>query len=164
MLENLINLVRENAGSAVINNPAIPNEQNEAVVNEAGHSILDSLQQMVSQGKLQDVLHMFQGGGSATAASSPAVQNISGNFIQSLISKFGINPSTASDVAGNLVPNVLQNLVHKTNDPNDSSFDLQSIISHLSGSGGGGIQDILGNLTQGGAGGVVDKIKGLFGN
>ncbi len=35
-----MDLIRQHAGSAVINNPAIPNEQNEAVISEAGNSII----------------------------------------------------------------------------------------------------------------------------
>ena len=44
MLENLINLVRENAGDAIINNPAIPNERNEEAVQDTSNSIVSSLQ------------------------------------------------------------------------------------------------------------------------
>jgi len=49
MLENLIDLVKQNAGSAIINNPAIPNEQNDAAINAAGSSIMDGLKNMISQ-------------------------------------------------------------------------------------------------------------------
>jgi F0F1-type ATP synthase delta subunit len=43
MFENLINLVRQNAGDAVINNPAIPNEKNEEAVETASGSIVSTL-------------------------------------------------------------------------------------------------------------------------
>jgi hypothetical protein len=150
MFENLIHLIKENAGDAIVNNPAIPNEQNDAVISEAGNSITGSLKNMVSQGNMQDVLNLFHNSGNISA--NPALQNISGNFVQSLMDKFGLNQTAANGVAGNLIPNVLQSLVHKTNDPNDSSFDLQGIISHLT------------SGTTGEAGsGVLDKIKGLSG-
>src|ERR1700689_124595 len=55
MLENLINLIEQHAGDAVVNNPAVPNEQNNAVIQEAGNSIIGSLQNMVAQGNMQDV-------------------------------------------------------------------------------------------------------------
>jgi hypothetical protein len=151
MLENLINLIKEHAGDAVVNNPAIPNEQNNAVISEAGNSIIGSLKNMVSQGNMQDVLNLFhnQGGNITT---NPAVQNISGNFVQTLMDKFGLNQGAANGVASNLIPNVLQSLVHKTNDPNDNSFDLQGIISHLT------------SGTPGAAGsGILNEVKGLFG-
>ena len=161
MLENLIDLIKQHAGDAIVNNPAIPNSQHDAAIAEAGNSIIGTLKNMISSGNGQDVLNLLQNQGS-NVASNPAVQNISGNFVQSLMSKFGLDQGAASGIAANLIPNVLQSLVHKTNDPNDSSFNLEGIIGHLT--GGQGIQGILGSLGQGGAGGIMDKIKGLFGS
>jgi len=150
MLENLISLIEQHAGDAVINNPAVPNEQNNAVINEAGNSIIGSLKNMVSQGNVQDVMNLFHNSGNT--GSTPAAQNISENFVQSLVSKFGLDQNTANGVAGNLIPNVLQSLVHKTNDPNDISFNLQSIMSHLTSGNGAGAT----------SGDVPNEIKGLF--
>jgi hypothetical protein len=149
MLENLISLIKEHASDAVINNPAVPNEQNDAVINEAGNSIIGSLKNMISSGNMQDVLNIFHNSGSV--GSNPAIQNISGNFVQSLMTKFGLDQNAANGVAGNLIPNVIQSLVQKTNDPTDSSFSLQGIISHLTS-----------GQTADAGGGVLDKIKGLF--
>jgi hypothetical protein len=149
MLENLINLIEQHAGTAVINNPAVPNEQNNAVISEAGNSIVGTLKNMVSQGNMQDVMNLFHNSGNVS--SNPATQNITGNFVQSLMDKFGLNQTAASGVASNLIPNVLQSLVSKTNDPNDSSFNLQGIISQLTSAEGAGA-----------GGGILDKIKGMF--
>jgi len=159
MLENIINLVREHAGDAIVNNPAIPNEHNEAVTAEAGNSILEGLKNMISQGQAQDVLSLLSHP-SGDFQSHPAVQNISSGFIQNLVSKFGIDPAAASGVASNLIPTVLQNLVSKTNDTTDSSFSLENIAGQLT--GGQGLQGLLGSLGQGGGAGVMDKLKGLF--
>jgi hypothetical protein len=159
MLESIINLVREHAGDAVINNPAIPNGHNEAVTAEAGNSILEGLKNMISQGQAQDVLSLLSHP-SGDFQSHPAVQNISAGFIQNLVSKFGIDPSAASGVASNLIPTVLQNLVNKTNDTTDSSFSLENIAGQLT--GGQGLQGLLGSFSQGGGAGVMDKLKGLF--
>jgi len=184
MLENLLNLVKEHAGDAVIHNPAIPDEQNDAVVQEASGSIISGLQGALAGGNIKDVLHLFSG--SQDAAQSAVAQNIQGGFIQNLVSKFGIDPSQASNVGGSLIPQVLQNLVHKTNDPNDSSFDEQGILNNLSGgkTAGVDVQGLLGKFKGGldkdgdgdvdlqdlqsalsGAGqggGLLDKVKGLF--
>ncbi|MBS1598201.1 MAG: DUF937 domain-containing protein [Bacteroidetes bacterium] len=162
MLENLINLIKENAGDAIINNPAVPNEQNDAVIAAAGHSVQASMQNMVSQGKLQDLLSLFHNGVGNTSAN-PSVQNISTDLIQNLTEKFGFNQSTSTGIANNLIPGLLQRLVSKTNDPADNSFSLQGIISHLT--GGGGVSSLLGGLTDGKSGeGIMDKVKQLFGN
>lgn len=187
MLDNLINLVREQAGSAIIDNPAVPNERNEEVIAATGQSIAGGLQNMIASGGLKDVLKLF-GGQDTASGNNPVVQNLSGNVVQQLMNQFGLDQQSAGGIAGNLVPNVLQNLVSKTNDPNDSSFDIQGIFNHLSGgkSQGFNIQGLLGKVTQGGldkdgdgdtdlqdvmamfsggqggAGNLLDSVKGLF--
>src|SRR5271170_6013780 len=104
---------------------------------------------MVSQGNMQDLMNLFHNPGNVS--SNPATQAITGNFVQTLMDKFGLDQNSANGVAGNLIRNVLQSLVHKTNDLNDSSFDMQGIISHLTAGQEGGT-----------GGGVLNEIKGLF--
>lgn len=185
MLDNLLNLVKQYSGDAIINNPAIPNEKNEEAVQEASNSIFSGLQQTISNGGLKDVIGMFSGG---DAAASPVAQNIQGGFAQNLMDKFGLDQGAASGVAGNLIPAVLQNFVSKTNDPSDNSFDLQSIMNNLSGGAAGGLnvqglvdkyksgafdqdgdgdtdlQDAMKLFNGGGTngGGIMDAVKGLF--
>jgi hypothetical protein len=186
MLDNLLGLVKQYAGDAIINNPAIPNERNDEAIETASSSIFNGLQQTISNGGLKDVLGMFSGG---DAAASPVAQQINGGLVQNLMQKFGLDQGAASGVAGNLIPAVLQNFVAKTNDPNDNSFDLQSIMNNLSGGAAGNInvaglmdkfkngafdkdgdgdtdlQDAM-NLFNGGGttgGGLMDTVKGLFG-
>jgi uncharacterized protein YidB (DUF937 family) len=184
MLDNLINLVREQAGSSIINNPAVPNEKNEQVIAETSSSITGGLQSMIASGGIKDVLKLFGSGGDQASSGNPVVQNLSGNVIQQLMSKFGFDQQAASGIAGNLVPDVLKKLVNKTNDPNDSSFDIQVIFNHLSGGktqntnvqgllgkldrdgdGDTDMQDIMAMFGNGGGqgGGLMDSVKGLFG-
>ena len=178
MLENLLDLIKQNAGTAIIENPAIPNEHNDAAVSMAGSSIMDGLKNMIASGNTQDVVSLFNNQG-GNVANTPAVQQISGGFIQNLMGKFGLGEGAASGIAASLIPMVLQKLVTKTNDANDSSFDIQGIIGSLVGGGGrqqpaagGGGLDIQGILSQftggggsnaGGGGGIMDTLKGLMG-
>jgi hypothetical protein len=190
MLDNLLNLIKENAGSAIINNPAIPNERNDEAIETAGNSIAGGLQNMLGGAGLKDVLKLFGGQGGGDFNNNPVVQNLSGNVVQDLMRKFNLDQGAASNIAGGLVPNVLQNLVSKTNDPNDSSFDIQGIFNSLSGgkTAGFNIQSLLGKVTAGGldkdgdgdtdlqdimamfsggransGGGILDTVKDLFG-
>lgn len=173
MLENLLDLIKQHAGSAIVDNPAIPNQHNDAAIAAAGSSIMDGLKNMIASGNTKDIVSLFnhQGG---DIANTPAAQQISGNFIQTLMSKFGIAEGTASGIASNIIPAVLQKLVHKTNDPNDNSFNIQSIIGSLTGggqqgsAGGFDIQNLIGQFTGGGnanagGGGIMDTLKGLMG-
>ena len=47
--------------------------------------------------------------------------------------KFNLDRNAANSVADKIVPNVMQNLVQKTNDPNDSSFGIRGTLNNLSG-------------------------------
>jgi hypothetical protein len=151
MLENLLDLIKQNAGETIINNPAIPNEKNEAVMEEAGSSIFSGLQGMLSQGNAKDVLSMFSNPENVSAGN-PAVQHLSGGFLDSLVNKFGIDKSKAAGIAGTLIPLVLGQLVSRTNNSGDNGFNIQNIFNQLSGgkTGGMDIQSMLGSLTQGG--------------
>lgn len=159
MFENLLNLVRENAGDAIINNPAIPNERNEEAISTASSSIVDGLKNAISNGNISDVMNMFSSG---NAASSPLAQNIHGGFVENLMHQFGLNSTQAGSIATSLLPNILNKFVHKTNDPNDNSFDLQNILQHIGG-GGLDIQNILSKFSGGNSGGgLMDAVKGFF--
>ncbi|MBL7837419.1 MAG: DUF937 domain-containing protein [Bacteroidetes bacterium] len=146
MFDNLLKLVQEHAGEAIINNPAIPNEKNNAAIGAATEGIMDHLKNLGANGGLDSIMGIFQGG---NAASSPEVSNIAGSVAGKLMSNFGIDAEQAQNIVGKLVPQVMEKFVNKTNDPNDSSFDLQDILGSVTGNGGG-LGDILG------------KVKGLF--
>lgn len=185
MLDNLLDLVKQHAGSSILNNPEVPNDKNEAAIAAAGQGITGGLQQLLSQGGgIKDVMSLFSGNHDISS-SNPAVQQVSGNVVQNLMDKIGLNQQQASSVAGGLVPDVLKNLVNKTNDPNDSSFDIQGIFNSLSGGGTSGmnvqnllnkfkggldrdgdgdvdLQDLTAAFSGKGGGGVMDTLKGLF--
>jgi len=139
MLENLFNLVKEQGTETVINNPAVPNEENEAVLADATHSVAEEFQGVLAGGGLQNVLSLF-GGGNANAGGSsflnnPIVSNIVSNFTQKLTNNHGIASEQAGGIANSLIPSVISSLINKTNNPTDTSFDINSIIGSLTGSG-----------------------------
>jgi len=145
MLENLIQLVKENAGEAIINNPAIPNEKNDAAVETAASSIFDQLKGQIGSGGIESITNLFQGGG----VSQEMLSNLSAGTAGDLMKKFGLDSNAAGGIVQKLIPVVMDKFVKKTNDPNDKSFDLQGIIGSLTGGGQ--------------AGGILNTIKGLFG-
>ena len=158
MLEELFSLIKEQGNDTVINNPAIPNEQNNAVLADATHSVASELQGVLSGGGLQSVLSLFSNGNNNSGGSSllnnPIVSNIISSFTNKLTTNHGIAPDQAGGIANNLIPSVLSNLISKTNDPSNSSFDIGSIISSLTGgaqNGGGGfdINSLVSKFTSG---------------
>lgn len=150
MLDELLNLVKQSSQESVVNNPEVPNEHNEAVMQEAGSSVVSTLQNMMAGGQAKEVMSLF--GNNAEAVEQSAVtQKVSGNFINSLTEKFGINSKAASGIAGSLIPMILGKLVKKSNDASDSSFNVQDVFNKISNNGTSGINvsDILSKFTGG---------------
>lgn len=143
MFEQLTQLVQQFGQEDVIKNNAVPNEHNQAVMDEAGNSIFSSLQKMASEGggeQLAELLH----GNNAQNPSNPAIHQITEQLTGSLGEKFGLDSNTASGVAGSIIPKILGGLVNKANDPNDS-FQISDLIGAISGGDGktSGIMDAI---------------------
>lgn len=135
MFEQLTQLVQQYGGDAVVNNTAIPNEHNEAVISETSTSIFAGLQKIASEGGGEQLASLFSGK-SPIDSSNPVVQQITQQLSGNLGEKFGLSTGAASGVATSMIPQILSSLVNKTKDPNDSSFQLSDIISSISGNGG----------------------------
>lgn len=137
MLDNLFNMIKGVAGDAVINNPEVPNEHNDAVVAEATNTVAGGLQNLVAGGGLESILSLFGGGGQqqgkASLMSNPIVAMMIGHFAKKLMGKFGLQSNQASGVAQSLIPSVISNLISKTNDPSNSSFTLDGLLNSLTG-------------------------------
>lgn len=131
MFEQLSELVQQYGQDAVVKNDAIPNENNQAVMEETGSSIVSSLQKMVSEGDLSKLAGLLQSNN--LNSDNPAVKEITDSVSSSLTEKFGLSTATASGTANNMIPQVLSSLIKKANDPNDSSFNISNIISALTG-------------------------------
>ena len=182
MIDQLIAMVRAQAGDAIIANPAIPNERNDEAIGEVANALTGGFRNALAGGQAGELLQLL-GGQAGNPASHPLAGLLGNNVIGSLVQKFGLNEQQAGGIAGSLLPGVLQQLVSKTNDPNDSSIDLQGIFNSLTGGAAGGldIQQLLSKVTSGGGsaeldqlvnvvkgndggqGGLMDMVKGLFG-
>jgi len=135
MFEQLTQLVQQFGQDAVVKNDAVPNEQNEAVMNEASTSILDGLKNMASGGNVSDLANLINGN-SAANANNPVVQKLTEQLTGKLGEKFGMGSEAASGVAGNLIPKVLGSLVGNANDPNHKGFEVSDLVTAISGGSG----------------------------
>ena len=197
MLEQLFDLVKGIGQKTVVENPEVPNEYNNDVMAEATSTVAGGLKNVMAGGGLENIINLFQqggqqssGGGVRNLLKNPMVTMMVGHLISKLTGKYNMSPASASNVATNLVPNVLDNLIQKTQDPNNSSFTLDKLIGSLTGGGSddnipqqdGGFkfQDLISNFTGGGNNGgnsgnggfdlqdiiskVTDKARNNIGN
>ncbi len=170
MLENLEQLVRDHAQDAIVNNAAVPNENNEAAIQATSASIFDTLKAQLTSGNVAQLADIFNKG--EAQEGSPVVQQATSSLTDKL-SAFGINAETAKGIGASLIPVILSKLANKTNDPNDSSFNIQDVLGKLAGGADGkfDLTDVMGMFTggnqnqangQSAQGGMLDKLKGLF--
>lgn len=150
MLDQLVKLVEQNAGDAIVKNKAIPDQFNNAAIQEVAGSIFNTLKGQVSQGNMQQVVSMFQGGtNQSSLASNPMVTQMVSTVAASFASKFGVSSSQAQSIVSSLLPTVLNQFVKKTNDPKDNSFDLSSMMKTMSGNNNLDVASIIGQLAGG---------------
>ena len=178
MLEELFNLVK----GVVSQNQNLPSAQKDDIAAEATNTVASGMRNMVAGGGLESLISMFSNGGQQKSGngllSNPIVSMMVGHFTEKLMSKFNLNSNEASNVASSMIPDVIGNLVNKSNDPNNSSFSLENLLNSITGgkvaevapqqaNNGGGLQDILSQLTGGnsnsGGGGLMDIISQLAG-
>ena len=151
MFEQLTQLVQQFGNNAVVKKDAVPNEQNEAVMQEASNSIVDGLKNMAAEGNISDLSSLFQGN-NASDTSNPVVQKLTEQLTGNLGEKFGLSSDAASGVAGSLIPKVLGSLVGNAKDPNHKGFEVADIVNAISGgNGNAGLMD------------AVSKYGGQFG-
>lgn len=164
MIENLKQLIKENVQDAIVNNSAVPNEKNEAAIEATSGSIIEALKGKLASGDLSGLVNIFKNGDSgavAQQASSGLTEKLAG---------LGINLESAKSIAASVMPGIMDKFVKKTNDPNDSSFNIQDVLGKISGEDG---KFELSDLTRlynektdvngdGKDDSLIDKVKGLF--
>ncbi len=185
MLKEIFDLIKENAAGPVINNPQVPNEQNDAVVAEATNTVASGLRNMVAGGGLQSIISLFNNNGQGgqvniqSLLNNPMVNMMIGHLTGKLTSKYNLGSQEAGNVASNLIPEALSNLINKTNDPGNSTFSIESLLNSITGgqsnqvvqeqqpnNDGGGLMDIISQFSgnsQDGGGGLMDIVSKFAG-
>lgn len=130
MFAKLFLLVKNNAGTAVIDNPVIPAAHHEAVINEATSAIIEVLKSQVENGKVKDLIKYFQYPG---IYKSPLVTTVVNKFANKLNKFYGIEPSAAISTSKALMPAVMQQLVKEVQKADNNEFSLATFLSKLTG-------------------------------
>jgi hypothetical protein len=179
MLDQLLNIVKQFGKDAVENNPQIPTQYNQDVVNDATHTIAGGFQNILAGGGFQSIMDLFKSGGNGSKSllQSPIVSMMIGHFISKLVGKYNVQPDAASKVANDLIPNSIDKLIQQTKDPNNENVTMDGLIGSIAGKmagsssnteheSGGMLQNILDQFTgnqNSGTGGGFD-LQQLIGN
>ena len=142
MFEKLFMLVKNNAGTAVIDNPLIPVKHHEAIINDASGSIIDVLKGQIETGKLKDMIKYFQFPG--IYSSNPLIGTTVNKFANKLNNYYGLEPADALKTANALIPQVMQQLIDQSKNEGNKEFSLHHLLEML---GGSNINTVLNPLT-----------------
>ncbi len=157
MLDQLTTLARQIVPQAIPSGTAQQGVTSEVITQEASSSLFSGMQDLLQQKGPGALKSLFQGA-AAQDTSNPEVQQVSNHFAQNLSLKTGMGSSIAKTIAMAVIPMLLSKLFQRTKDPNDSSFNITSILGSLL--GGGALGGLLGGNSGGGLGGMLG---GMFG-
>ena len=163
MLEQLMKIVEQHAQESIVQNSAIPNQFNNAAIKEVSNQIFNNLKGQVNQGNMQQIIAMFQAGGGRAVAQHPVVSSIILSVTSSLASKFTLPADVAQNVANQMVPSVINQVIRKTNDLRDIDFDLQQMMRGMSGNNSLDITGMLGQSPKSTIGNIGNVLGKLFG-
>ncbi len=146
MLNKIIDLVKDQALSAITNNADVPADKKKAAVEATTSSIVDGLKSQLSVGNISNLASLFKGSSSASNDLSGSLQTL---VVSQLAEKVGLSKSVATSIASVVIPAVMNMVLKKNNDPNDS-FNIESLVQSIGGGGkGSGILGSIGKLFGG---------------
>jgi len=131
MFEQLASLIQEHSQQSVADNPAIPNEHNQGVVEELKNVIISKVTGLVTSGQTNKITEMLSSNG-----ETPEAKDMENNFAANIMQKFGINNQVATTIAATLIPGILNAL--------KGNSSVQQILASLG--GGGNLTDTLSGL------------------
>lgn len=128
MFEKLFTLVKNNAGTAIIDNPLIPQKYHEAVINDASSTIIEVLKNQMENGKIKDLVKYFQFSG---VYDNPLIASAIHKFANKLNNFYGIEPKPAIAIANGLIRPVMQELIRQSKSAQNNDFALSSLLALL---------------------------------
>lgn len=156
MLEQLMNLVRQEAPQALSGMQGLPQGQQGAIEDEAAQSVHQGMQEIAQQQGPAGLKSLFAAAEQGDS-SNPQMQMLTNNFAGSLGQKFGLGGGMGKTIAMALIPLIVSRLFRRTKDPNDNGFNIQDMLGSLM---GGGLGGMLGGGGGGGLGGMLGGSQG----
>ncbi|MBL7852946.1 MAG: hypothetical protein JNL17_01005 [Cyclobacteriaceae bacterium] len=133
MKDQLTRLVEANAGKAIVQNEAIPNQFNQAAIEEVANGIINTMKGQVNNGNSARVVEIFQRSGSNPSNENAVINEMISSVTNAFSVKFGVSANAATNAVSGLIPTVMRQLIQKTNDPADHSFEMNDVLASLAG-------------------------------
>jgi hypothetical protein len=142
MLEQLLGIIQQSSQQAVVQNPNVPNDQNNDVIQTLFSSITGGLQQNVQSGNIQGLMGLFSGqaGTGNNLMSNPIVSSMANNAINSMMQKLGFSNTAAAGIVSAVLPSVIGAVIGKVNSSGQQGggLDLNGLLGGLMGGGHAG--------------------------
>lgn len=149
MLDNIINLVKEQVTSVISGNADIPADKKSEAVSATTTSIVDGLKSQFTSDNLSSITSLFSGGDNS---SSGIVDSLQTSVVSTLSEKVGLSKDVASGIASSIIPAV----VGLFSQGGGAGFSVDSLIGAFTGGDGGGDPKKSG-------GGLLGTLGRLFG-
>ena len=130
MFERLFLIVKNNAGTAVIDNPEILEKDREAVINDASSSIIEVFKGQMESGRLKDLVKYFQ---FPEIYKSPLTTSVINKFANKLNRYYNISPASALNISKELIPTVMLDLIEQTKGEKNKEFTLTTFLTKVNG-------------------------------
>jgi hypothetical protein len=130
MFEKLFLLVKNNAGTAVINNPLIASKYHEAVINDASSSIIEIIKTHLESGKIKDLVKYFEIAG---VYDNPLINSAVNKFAIKLDKYYDISSADAKRISNELIRPVMLELIRQSKTEQNKEFALNTLLSKISG-------------------------------
>lgn len=127
-----MNFVRQNSQEAVVQNPDVPSEQQEIVMQEAAGSVQTGIQQIYQQQGAAGVKQLFQSAAQGQTNSSQ-VQHLTSNFTDNITSKLGLSKGAAGALAAAIIPMLLRRMTQQNTPGADNGFSMGGLLSSILG-------------------------------
>ena len=132
MLTEILHLIEGETQTQVSANPAIPNEQSGEIAQLTNETVANQLQQSLTSGGLTSILGLLSGQ-PTTEHNNSLVQSMIEQLTGKLSEKHQLTPSVANGLATTLIPSIMSQIAAKSNDENDKSMDINTIIGGIIG-------------------------------
>ena len=144
----MMDLVKGQVSGVLDGIKGIPADKKSTTIQTTVSTLMDGFKNHAAQGGLASMLGI---GGAASGAAS----GLESNVVSSLTSKVGLGPDVAHNIASKVVPSVTSLFKNKINDGSDPGFNLQSMVSGLTGKASNAASEV--------SDGVKHVFEGIFG-